>query len=267
MPHFWGVPLLRISSCIGASAPLGWPGLLFWLTLLFPFRSEAPRRLRNLVLAGVIVLAVAQALGRTHWSEEGGEITSENLVVLRYPAALIFGAGLFFKLLRDASEALAQMRGVFMVVLVAVTSLPLVVALWNGSVQPAVRAPDSPALIQGVARWFKPGELLVSDAPWELAWYGDRACVWLPMSVDPEFLALYHQRRVRGIFLTRRTLDNRFVSQWQTGENQGWGSFLANTLVRSQLPADFPLPAVFGGLLPDYLLFSDTNRWQLTKAP
>ena len=245
----------------------GWPGLLFWLTLLFPFRSQAPRRLRNLVLAGVLLLAAAQALGQTHRSEEAGEICSENLVVLWYPAALIFGAGLFFKLLRDTSDALTELRSVFVVALILATALPLGVALWNGPTRARTHFTASPALIQGVAQWFKPNELLASDAPWEIAWYGNRTCVWLPMGLNTEFFSLHNQRHFGGIFLTPRTLDNRFVSQWQTGENQGWGPFLANTLVRSEMPEDFPLRTLFSGLLPDYLLFADTNRWQAGKAP
>lgn len=246
---------------------VGWPGLLFWLTLLFPFRSAAPRRLRNFVLAGVVLLALAQALIQTRLGEMPDEISSENLLVLFYPLALIFGAGLFFKLLHDTGDALIELRGLFIISLVAATGLPLAIALWNGGAKTPTHPADRPALIQGVARWFKPNEILVTDAPGEFAWYGNRTCVWLPMGLSTEFLALHNQRPVHGLFLTHRTLDNRFVSQWQTGENQGWGSFLATALVRSELPAEFPLRTVFNGLLPEYLLFSDTNRWQLTTSP
>ncbi len=36
---------------------------------------------------------------------------------------------------------------------------------------------------------MRPGELMVSDVPAAVAWYGDRQCGWLPLDDQQEF---YH---------------------------------------------------------------------------
>ena len=44
-----------------------------------------------------------------------------------------------------------------------------------------VYPPYFPPEIQQIAGWMKPDELMMSDVPWAVAWYGDRQCVWLSL--------------------------------------------------------------------------------------
>ena len=32
--------------------------------------------------------------------------------------------------------------------------------------------------------YFKPDDVIATDAPWDVAWYGDRTAVWLPGSLS-----------------------------------------------------------------------------------
>lgn len=57
--------------------------------------------------------------------------------------------------------------------------------------------------IREVAAAVPPGEILVSDVPWAVAWYGGVNCLWLPFRLeDYEEIRIYREPAVAGIFLT-----------------------------------------------------------------
>ena len=240
----------------------GWAGLLFWLTVLFPMASETHRRLRNLCLGGILLLAVVEALGQDHPASVQSAIAPDNLLVLWYPLAMVFGVALFFKLLGEYRHELREYRGLLFLGLLGVTSLPLLACLYGarGSGQEEPRV--SPVILQRFARWMKPAELLITDVPWAMAWYGHRPSLWIPMRTETDLAVLQKNRWACGMLLTGRSLDNRFVSQWMHGENLGWGGFLANFMTRREVPSAFPYPKKFIGLWPEYVWFSETERWR-----
>ena len=62
---------------------------------------------------------------------------------------------------------------------------------------------------------MKPNELMMSDVPWAVAWYGDRQCVWLTRDAQAEFFAINdYLKPVQALYLTPETMDGRFVSDW-----------------------------------------------------
>lgn len=66
----------------------------------------------------------------------------------------------------------------------------------------------------------------MSDIPWAVAWYGKRQCVWVTMNWRKEFYEINdYQKPVQALYLTQRTTDSRFLSNWVLGENQGWATF------------------------------------------
>ena len=88
---------------------------------------------------------------------------------------MIFGAGVFFTLLDQIVPPDPQARrgvaGLFALVMCA----PLLLTL----VGPARRRPSRPYApfhIQRIAGMMHPDELMMSDIPWAVAWYGERPC-------------------------------------------------------------------------------------------
>ena len=74
----------------------------------------------------VLVLALAQALGRTQLSEESPEINSENLLVLLAPLVLVYGVSLFYLLLEQMPLPFPELRYVVIGIFSVVACLPMV---------------------------------------------------------------------------------------------------------------------------------------------
>jgi hypothetical protein len=103
----------------------------------------------------------------------------------------------------------------------------------------------------------------MSDIPWAIAWYGQRQCVWLTANGRRDFFEISDfQKAVNGLYVSTRTTDSKFFSNWFVGENQGWGAFLLQALVRRELPQGFPLKQSPEGLFANgELLLMDRDRW------
>ncbi|HXR07824.1 MAG TPA: glycosyltransferase family 39 protein [Candidatus Acidoferrum sp.] len=277
-----------------------WASAFFLCGLLLPFRNPALRRFRRFLLWSLAVMAVAQAACQTHLSADSPEINSENLLVVLAPLVLIFGVGVFFTLLdhmipAEEPRSRRAVAGLFVVVLCA----PLLLTLLGPADLPAI-TPYAPWHIQQVSAMMQPDELMMSDIPWAVAWYGDRPCAWLTLGVGgvPEgatnvdvaetYAEMAKLKPVRAVFLTQRTSDRRFLSQMIANEQDrrgDWSYFYLNSLptdvfrlatnlfttvpvwVRADVPTGFPLKKAILDYPPDQTFISDRNRWQPTIRP
>ncbi|HXI70533.1 MAG TPA: glycosyltransferase family 39 protein [Verrucomicrobiae bacterium] len=241
-----------------------WAGVLFFAGLFMSFRSNGARRIRYFLLMCLVVFAVAQALGRTQLSEVTPEINSENLLVLLVPLVFIFGTGFFYTLLEQMALPFVQLRYAVIAGFVALCCLPLFFALVFKA-DPRVYPPYFPPLIQQSARWMQPDELMMSDVPWAVAWYGDRQCVWLTLDAQDDFYAINSMKPVLALYLTPQTMDGRFVTEWIEAPKRSWGNFLMQTLVDKRVPDKFPLTKAPAGYFPEQLFLTDKERWPIAK--
>jgi cbb3-type cytochrome oxidase subunit 3 len=239
-----------------------WISAFFLAGLLIPFRNAGLARLRWFLAGSLILLFVAQALGHTHVSNDAPEINSENLLVLMSPLVFIYGAAMFHTLLDQLNLPPVDGHGAAVSVFVAVLCAPFLFSLLSGRDMEA-NSPYSPSHIQETARLMLTNELMTSDIPSGVAWYGGRSCVWLPLDDENEFFKVNALKPVRGLFLTQVTTDKRFLSQMKIDE-KSWGHFVLECSEHEEVPAGFPLrkaPAP-RGFLPDQLFLSDRIRWQ-----
>jgi hypothetical protein len=240
-----------------------WAGALFFAGLFLGFRSPGARRLRYFLLMCLPVFIVAQSLGRTQLSEQSPEINSENLLVLLVPLVFVFGASFFFTLLDQMPFPLIQLRYAVITGFVVLCSLQLTFALLPPRTPPVVYPPYFPPEIQQIAGWMKPDELMMSDVPWAVAWYGDRQCVWLSLDAQTEFFAISdYLKQVQALYLTPQSMDARFVSEWVQTRDFSWGNFIVDSVVKGKIPAGFPLHNAPTGFLPDRLFLTDRERWK-----
>ena len=241
-----------------------WATLLFWAGLLLSFRSVAVRRLRYFLLFCLGAFVVVQALGQTQLSVESPEVNSENLLVLLAPLAFIYGVSLFLTLLEQMNLPALQLRYPIIAGFLALCCLPMIFALFPPKTSPVAYPPYYPPDIQQTAGWMKEDELMMSDVPWAVAWYGRRQCVWLTLNTQDDFDAVnYWIKPVQALYLTPETMDSRFVSDWVKTRDYSWGSFVLQVVTQHQIPPQFPLRIAPTGYLPERLLLTDRERWKL----
>ena len=241
-----------------------WATLLFWAGLLLTFRSVAVRRMRYFLLLCLGTFFVVQALGKTQLSAESPEVNSENLLVLLAPLAFIYGVSLFLTLLEQINLPALELRYPIIAGFVVLCFLPLIFALLPPKTNPVVYPPYQPQVIQRTAGWMKESELMMSDVPWAVAWYGQRQCVWLTLNPQDDFNAInFWMKPVGSLYLTPETMDSRFISGWGELE-RSWGSFIVAVVAQGQIPPQFPLRFAATGYLPQQLYLTDRERWKLT---
>jgi hypothetical protein len=236
--------------------------MLFLAGLLLGFRGIAVRRMRYFLLMCLGMFMVAQALGRTQLSDESPDVNSENLLVLLIPLVFCYGVSFFFTFVEQMKLVLPQLRYVVMAVFAALSCLPMIFTLLSAKVSPVVFPPYFPPDIQQTAGWMKENELMMSDVPWAVAWYGQRQCVWLTLNAQDDFFAINDNlKTVQALYLTPQTTDGKFLSDWLLSSDRNWGTFILGTL-QNQIPTGFPLRNAPTGFLPERLFLTDRERWK-----
>jgi hypothetical protein len=227
------------------------------------------------------LLSVVQALGRTQLSEDSPEINSENLLVLLGPLVLIYGVSLFFLLFEQMELPFRELRYAVLGVTCIVMCLPMLLVFLPPRGMPLAYPPYYPPQLEAAASWAPEDGLTVSDMPWAMAWYGQRQCVWLSNASDLLTVNDY-QRQINALFLTRLTLDDRFISQWYGPSEQTWGKLVLMALQFSKPAMDvwvkgdaflfnLPVPSPSGAAVvfplhywqsgwPQYLLLTDAAK-------
>jgi hypothetical protein len=247
-----------------------WLTAFFLVGLMLPFLDAGRSRVRWFVVSALAVLVPVQVLGRTYLSEDVAHVNSENVLVWVTPLVLVYGVVMFFTLADRLPLGLFRARQTIVVLFVLAMSLPLILALLPPRKDARVHPPYYPPFIQQFCRWMDPTELIMADLPWAVAWYGDRQSVWLTWwlrddRAGEDFYAVNDLRKpVRALYLTHRTLDQRFFSELQpSGQSGKWGSLVLGGLVVGKMPEGFPLrhaPSGYPHL--GHLFLTDRARWR-----
>ncbi len=264
--------LLNLSSMTLNDLPkLGgnWLCAFFLVSLLVPYRSPALNRFRVLGVLTLPVFALAQALGRSHLSAESPEINAENLLVLTVPLVFIFGAGLFNQLLDGIELPFPPVRTWVASAFGLIMCAPLLFTFLPPRTFPVVYPPYHPPLIQQAASWIEDQELMMSDMPWAVAWYGQRKCLWTTLAVSPDFFDINDsQKAISALYLTQLTTDGKFQSQITRSEDHAWGRFYVESVLKTNLPSGWPLRHAPAGFLEaGQMYITDRPRWKWPLQP
>jgi hypothetical protein len=248
-----------------------WVSAFFLVGMMVGFRNVALRRIRYFLAACLVLFMFVQALGRTQLTDDSPDFNSENLLVLLFPLVLVYGVSLFFMLLEHIQFPVRRLRYVAIAIFTVVNCLPLLMVFVLPRSNAIAYPPYHPQRIQGVANWMQQQELMMSDIPWAVAWYGDQQCVWITLGFkgDPgneadrrnDFFAIHdYIKPVSLLYLTPQTIDNRLIPQWIGGDGS-WGRLVLRAVINSTVPADFPLSKSPMGWLPEQLVLTDKQRW------
>lgn len=261
---------VNLHTIITADLPkLGgnWVTAFFLCGLLLPYRNPTLARLRLFLVTSLALFALVQAWGRTGLSDmtpTGHH--SENLLIVFAPILFVFGVAFFFVLLDQLQLSAFGVRQGIIVLFLLLTTSPLILTLLPRS-HPFSYPPYFPPLVQQMTSWMKDKEMLMSDIPWAVAWYGDRQCSHLTLDYDKEFYTVNDDiKPVSGLYLSPATLDKPFLSQIlrPTIKNKkSWERFVFESLSRGEVVAGFPLKKSRLDFLPDHLFLTDWERWKM----
>jgi len=240
----------------------GWMGILFFAGLLLGLRNLVARRIRYFTMTCLGVFLIVSAMGRTQWSTISPDLNTENLLILLLPLAVIFGVAFFLTLLVQMNVPTPEMRYLVVGLVVVLVRLQFITSFLPPPISPIAYPPYYPPDIQKFSGWMKPDELIMSDVPWAVAWYGDRPCVWTTLNCQYEFVGLHDFiKPVNALYLTLNTLDGRFLSECVQGGVENWSNFAFKTVAFNQLPTQFPLREFPLQSMGSGLFLSDHKRW------
>jgi 4-amino-4-deoxy-L-arabinose transferase-like glycosyltransferase len=263
--HIWFKFLGNFRSQLTDDLPRiggNWISGLFLAGLLIRFKNPGLSRLRYFLLFALLAFMVTQALCRTQLSEDSPTINSENLLAILAPMVIIYGVSLFFTLLDQIHFPLPQLRWLAIGGFCVVLCLPMILTFVSPRVNAIAYPPYYPPILQKTASWMKPDELIMSDVPAAVAWYGNRQCIWITLNAQEDFFAVNdYMKQIKAVYLTPQTMDSRFLSQWVRAGEHSWGSFILESMVKKELPPYFPLKKSPSGFLPEQLFLTDRDRW------
>ena len=240
----------------------GWMGILFLAGLLLGLRNVVARRLRYFTMMCLGVFLVVSALGRTQLTYISPELNTENPLVLLTPLVVIFGVAFFLTLLNQMNVPSVQVRYSVVGLVVVLACQQFILTLLPPKTTPGAYPPYYPPEIQKFSGWMRPDELVMSDIPWAVAWYGDRQCTWTTINSQYEFFQFNDfVKPVRALYLTLNTLDAKLFTECLQGGVDSWGNFVLKTVAANQIPPQFPLKTAPYGLLSG-LFLTDRQRWE-----
>jgi hypothetical protein len=208
------------------------------------------------------VFIFVSALGRTQMTYLSPVLNTENPLVLLTPLVVIFGVAFFLTLLNQMDVPSVQMRFGVIGLVAALACQQFIMTLLPPRTSPSVYPPYYPPEIQKVSGWMQPDELIMSDVPWAVAWYGQHPCVWTTINSQYEFFSFYdYIKPVRALYLTLNTLDAKLCTECIQGGTDSWANFVLKSVVGNQIPDKFPLKVAPYGLISG-LFLTDRQRWE-----
>jgi hypothetical protein len=272
--------LLNLKEVVQLDLPrLGgsWVSAFFLVGLLVPFRNPVLGRLRWFALGSLGVLLLAQVVGRTAGEGLRMDVDASNLLVVAGPLAFMFGVSLFFVLLDTFGIKFPPVRYSVIGGFCLLASASLWLALLTPSRE---RLVFYPPWVQDRAQLVAEQDLIMSDIPWAVAWYGQRDSLWLSLkyredaqrSLRNDFYASFEAvRPIRALYLSFQALkavETQPLWDWALREGEeGWEKFvqdwegfiLVGAFLHREVPSGFPLKRAPRGLLPE-LFLTDSER-------
>jgi Ca2+/Na+ antiporter len=241
-----------------------WFSALFLAGLLMTSSKPAQGRMRVFLILMILTLFVAQALGRSHLGQGQPDVSSENLLSLAAPMIFVFGAGLCVRMIEQVQVGFPEMRILINAGIWAVFSLPLLLAAVPPRPTPICYPPYYPYIIRHAGGVFDDKDLIMSDMPWAMAWYGQRKSISTTLTIE-DFIAINDEvKTINALYLTELTTDSRMLSKLLKGDDQVWFRLYLGITVKGTVDVHFPLKYVWTDIkMPSQLFVADLERWKM----
>ncbi|MDB6140434.1 MAG: hypothetical protein JWO94_3506 [Verrucomicrobiaceae bacterium] len=242
------------------------PAMLFFLCLLHRFRRPEVQSMRWVLL---IIWGTAW-VGMAMFGLPGKSADDNQIHCVFIPVLAMFGLAalaVFWARLKPGKGGLWHVHG-YAVIAIILTAWPMFTGLPSEIKSGLFRKNQlmnwptyQPITLSFLTKWVKPEEVLASDAPWSIAWYSDRACVWLPKDTA-QFEAIRQMgekqgHHMAGIVITPLASSDDIAGVPFSGAYSAWADWIARGPVRGLGPdlavaikplQAFPVPQSLGSI-------------------
>lgn len=253
---------------------------LFFISLLHPFKRAEIAQFRWAIL----LMWIMGAIGMGIFGLPEGEKDPNQLHILFIPLMTAYGLAVLSVLWSRLSlpVEIAAVRNGHFVLTVLISSAPFLLTIpWEihyAFYRAEFKAnwpPYMPRAYPVLTQATTESEIIVSDAPWAVAWYADRTSLWLPRT-RAQFFKAYDDSKaagypLAGIFLTPISTYQPYARDivGRYGEYGDWGPLIENysafvnyrfsTLsgMEEAFPFKTPNPMFRGA---DMIFYSDRTR-------
>ncbi len=170
-----------------------------------------------------------------------------------WPFIVLIATASFFSLLNEMELQIQLFNQVIAWLMFVLMIAPLFLTI----MPPAPKMPYPTyyyPVTQYVGNMYNENEVIATDMPWAVAWYGNRTSVEIPKDLNQFFQINDYRQNIKGLYFTSFTRDKKFGSELMEGEKDWFNLSMGR---RSQ---DFPLPT---GMAPikGHFMLSDYVRW------
>jgi hypothetical protein len=207
---------------------------LFFLSLLHPFKRRSIADFRWPILT----MWLFAVMGMSLFGLPDKAYDANQLHILFIPIMTAYGLA-FISILWGRMGFATNMplvRNGHLVITVFLSSVPMILGLIPG-IRHSFRSKgmDTQALnISHIRDHTEPSEIVVSDAPASVAWYGDRSSLWLPTSPQQmreiKLLTAQKGQPLSGILLTRRS-SNKSLFKMIYGKEREWAPLITGRAI------------------------------------
>lgn len=238
-----------------------WLAAFFLASLLLPFTRPGLVKLRLWLVLSLIAVVGVQALARTNASNVSPDVNGENLLFVLVPLVVMFGAGMFNVLAEQMKNFYDRSHGIVVGGFLFIFSLPLLLNLLTPKRSAWVYPPFHPPVIQQASSWLQKDEWMVSDMPAAVAWYGQRTSLLIPRDYTTEFMVINQAKPINALYLTSISLDRKLLTEMSGEQAEPWAEFGLNSVIKQELPDNFPLKNAYADWFPYQLYLADKQRW------
>lgn len=194
---------------------------LFFLALLHPFRRREIADFRWCIFGMWLFAVVGMTVYGVQPHSTENETDSNNLHILFMPVMTGYGLAFLAVLWNRLNLPLhiPMVRNGHFVLAVFISALPTLlrapkrisVALSTQELRNTLFPHYVPKVLAEYGSMVKDNEAIVSDIPWAVAWYADRASVWLPRNKE-QLATINEYGKVRGQPVTGLLLSHFMLS-------------------------------------------------------
>lgn len=217
------------------------PALCFFVALFYRFRRRSVMQ----SMVGLSLIFLLLVIGTTLLGLPDKTLDDNALYLVLVPAMAIFGTAILAVLwnrLQVQGSHFWQNLG-FAAITVTISAVPMIATLpaelkmgltMRSRLYPQW-PPYVPDRVSLVRRLIEKNEIIVSDAPWFVAWYADVPCIWLPLK-RADFDKMQeklksHDTKVAGFVMTPISTQVKYLHEAFFGAYSDWPDLLFRGLM------------------------------------